>query len=559
MLLKSKRILQATLPVLLVAAAGAAARDEAEPADHPSALMSAPETPASDTPALDTTASDTTTSETIETGDEPGLLDQVVPVADEEDADITADDAELATVPEAGFEAEELTDEDQLIREFQLYKELMANDILDEADNVAKRVVELAIRTKGPESRDTAKALTNLAIVQHKNREYIAAQQNFQQAVDILEESEDRLAAALINPLKGLGASQLEAGRPDLANRTLGRAVHISHVNEGPHNVQQIELLEALAESNLRLGEVEIAKDLYDTIYSINAREHHGNEFGMVPSLMRRAAWQHRAGYINDERATYRRIIRIIETRVGKDDLSLIEPLQMLGKSYFFADTSGTPSLSGTTPTTGEVYFKRALRIAEEHPDAGWRVKAEAKLALADYYLFGGNLSRARSSYRDAWDVMSADESRYEMRDEELGRVIALRQKPLPQYAGEAEPSLGPNANRDLLRGSVSYRYAITQRGKVSGLKIIEAQPPEFQSMQNAIQREMRSRLYRPRFQDGDPIMTPDIANTHTFYYRQADLEALRNPAGEDDTVNGSDNGSGNVRNLADTSPESGR
>ena len=540
MLLKPKQILQVTLPVLLLAAVGAAAQDEAEPADDPAAPTSTPDTPA---------------PETMATGDEPGLLDQVVPVADEEDASVAEEDAELATVPEAGFEAEVLTEEDQLVREFRLYKELMANDILDEADNVAKRVVELAIRTKGPESRDTAKALTNLAIVQHRNREYIAAQQNFQQAVEILEDSEDRLAAALINPLKGLGASQLEAGRPDLANRTLGRAVHISHVNEGPHNVQQIELLEALAESNLRLGEVEMAKDIYDTIYSINAREYHGNEFGMVPSLMRRAAWQHRAGYINDERATYRRIIRIIETRVGKDDLSLIEPLQMLGKSYFFADTSGTPSLAGTTPTTGEVYFKRALRIAEEHPDADWRAKAAAELALGDYYLFGGNLSRARSSYRDAWEVMSVDESRYEMRDEELGRVIALRLNPLPQYAGEAEPSLGPNANRDLLRGSVSYRYAITQRGRVSGLKIIEAQPPEFQSMQNAVQREMRSRLYRPRFEDGDPVMTPDIADTHTFYYRRADLEALRNSA----DTNGTVNASGNEQDLADTSPESGR
>ena len=530
MLLKPKRILQGVLPLLLAAAAGAAAQDAAEPANDPLDPAPAPDE--------------------VETGDEPGLLDQVVPVADDEGNH--AENADLATVPEAAFDPEVPTDEDRLVREFERYKELMSNDILDEADNVAKRVVELAIRTKGPRSRDTAKALTNLAIVQHKNREYVAAQQNFQQAVYILEDSEDRLAAALINPLKGLGASQLEAGRPDLANRTLGRAVHISHVNEGPHNVQQIELLEVLAESNLRLGEVETAKDIYDTIYSINAREYHGNEFGMVPSLMRRAAWQHRAGYVNDERATYRRIIRIIETRVGKDDLSLIEPLQLLGKSYFFADTSGTPSTVGTAPTTGEVYFKRALRIAEEHPDADWQLEAGAKLALADYYLFGGNLSRARSAYRDSWELMSADESRHGMRDEELGQVVALRHNPLPQYAGEAVPALGPNANRDLLRGSVSYRYSVTQRGRVSGLKIIEAQPPEFESMQNAIQRELRSRLYRPRFEDGEPVVTADIAATHIFYFRQVDLDALRNATGETGE-------SGNMEDLSDTRPVSGR
>ena len=82
--------------------------------------------------------------------------DQLVPVADE----IPPDDAPAP--------APELTDEQQLLAQFERYKSLMGDGVLDEADTVAKRVVELAIRVSGPDSTDTARALTNLGIVQHR-------------------------------------------------------------------------------------------------------------------------------------------------------------------------------------------------------------------------------------------------------------------------------------------------------------------------------------------------------------------------------------------------------
>ena len=96
----------------------------------------------------------------------------------------------------------------------------------------------------------------------------------------------------LINPLKGLGAAQLANGRPDQAVQTFGRAVHVTHVNEGPHNVDQIELLESLAETNLILGEVDQARDVHELIYNLNERHYRANMLDLVPSLMRRARWQ---------------------------------------------------------------------------------------------------------------------------------------------------------------------------------------------------------------------------------------------------------------------------
>ena len=213
-----------------------------------------------------------------------------------------------------------VSDEEELLAQFRRFQELMANDSIDEADSVAKRVVELAIRTSGPDSTDTAKALTNLAIVQQRTEQYDAAIQNYEGAVEIIEEKTDRLDAMLINPLKGLGATQLANGRPDQAILTFGRAVHITHVNAGPHNIDQVELLESLAETNLILGEVDQARNVHELIYNLNERHYRANMLDLIPSLERRARWQHRTGYYNDERATYRRIIRILEEKHGKED-----------------------------------------------------------------------------------------------------------------------------------------------------------------------------------------------------------------------------------------------
>ncbi len=257
--------------------------------------------------------------------DVPG--EQIVPVAEETPEAVEPDEF-----------AGELSDEDRLMREFERYKRYINEGSMDEADMAAKRIVDMAIRLYGPQSLEASKALNNLALVQHRTGQYEAAIQNFESAIVIIETREDRLNRELVNPLKGLGASQLANGRPDLAAQSFDRATHITHVNEGPHNIEQVEILESLAESMVRMGDMKEARGLLDRIHILNVRHFDNNELGLIPSLMRRADWQHRAGYYNDERATYRRAIRIVEAKLGKEDPQLILPLMKLGESFYFFD-----------------------------------------------------------------------------------------------------------------------------------------------------------------------------------------------------------------------------
>ena len=439
---------------------------------------------------------------------------QIVPVAEE-----GIDEGDDFSVPEAN-------DNETLLAEFVLFKQLMQDKVFDEADTVAKRVVELAIQTKGPQSNEFAKALTNLAIVQFQEEQYLAAQQNFESAIEIIEDNEDRLNAQLVNPLKGLGAAQLESGRPDLASTTFGRAVHVTHVNEGPHNLDQVELLESIAETFVRMGDLDAAKEAQDTIYALHIRKYELDTPELVPSLLRRAAWQHRAGFIFDERATYRRTIRIIEEHSGKHSLELVEPLILLGRSYFYLDTSGSASYHDSNMTSGEIYFRRSVRIATEHPDSNWQIVTQSTLALGDYYMYANNTQRAKQAYRTTWDLLSEDESRLGVRREQLEEAIPLKQRKLPLYVSNSDDEPTSNDEDPLLQGNVTINYEVSARGRATTLRLIQAEPPEFTSMLDYVQREVRRRIYRPRLENGEAVATPDLILAHKFFYRQSDLDA---------------------------------
>ena len=469
-----------------------------------------------------------------ETEDVPEPVDQAVPLAEESAATEIETETEAETETAVATEPlPETPTEDDVLREFDRFRQLLEEENYDAADIAAKRVVQMSIEIFGPQSHETAKALNNLAIVQHGNKQYDAAIQNFTAAIEILEVIEDRLNGQLVNPLKGLGAAQLNNGRPDLATRTFDRATHITHVNEGPHNYDQVEILESLAEANVRLGDIEAARDVLDRIHILNVRHFENDALGLLPSLMRRASWQHRAGYYNDERATYRRAIRIIEESSGKEDPRLLDPLIKLGESFYYYEpiTDGSPR--GMT-SSAELYLKRAVRIVESAEDVPWLDDATVRLALADYYVFTDSHNRARDRYQEAWDILSAEEDRLDMRDELMGSPVPIWQEALPTHTTAAgEATRRPGETRT---GTITVAYKVSARGRVSSITT-EANPPEFTVIQRMVHREIRRRVFRPQLVDGTPVDSDEQFLRHEFTYLQSELNDLREEAKGDTSV----------------------
>jgi len=462
-------------------------------------------------------------------GPEPALQDQaeLVSVDDlpEEDQAATEtdgiDEEEYALVPEP---TEKESNLDELRRSFALYKTAIENASYDEADTLAKRMVELTIRLYGLDSHESSKALTNLGRVQQKNQDYESAVLNFTAAIDIIERIEDRLNSELINPLRGLGAAQLGAGRPDMARKTYDRAVHVSQVNEGPHNLMQIRVLEELAETHLTLGDQDRALDIHQFIYNLEARNIDRNTEDMIPALERQAEWTHRMRMHERERVTWRKIINILEDSRGKKDLSLIRPLTGLANSYLFVSDMALENYDGPAISSGDAYLKRAARIAAENPEGTWDLQARTLLALGDYYTLTDRASKAMRVYRETWTLLSGDEEREQHRTATLGSSKLLQNIHPPKYYNVKSSDTGGVKPENFESGKIIVAYDVSSRGDPIDMRIIEADPPGFEELEYAVAREMRRLIHRPRMTDGDFVEATGQTYTHEYFYRLSDL-----------------------------------
>jgi tetratricopeptide (TPR) repeat protein len=180
------------------------------------------------------------------------------------------------------YETDQSSDE-EVRRLFSLYVDARSAGVVEEADSLAKQIVEMSISSFGRDSKDTARALTNLANLQASNDENAAAIQNYTAAIGIVESLDSRLSLDLLMPLKALGAVELQAGNGDRAQDAWTRAVHISHVNMGPHNFQQIETLQSMARLFSDSGMNKEAKRTYKRIEYLRSRFAEESRIDVLP------------------------------------------------------------------------------------------------------------------------------------------------------------------------------------------------------------------------------------------------------------------------------------
>ncbi len=442
------------------------------------------------------------------------ILAMAAPAAADDDADAMpeAGDAESLPITAAEPEDEPSGLHDELDRAFQTYRRLYDSGRYASAIEAGKRVVVLSIEVNGRDNLQTARALTNLAIAQQQNGEYEAAVQNYEAAVDIVERVESRLSRHLINPLRGLGNTYLDAGRPDEAIRVYDRAVHLTHVNSGPQNLDQVDLLDALAESFVRLQDLEEASEIQDLSYQLYVRRFGEDSVETLPALQRRARWLHRLGLFGQERDVWNQAIDVIEAEYGEDDLRLIEPLNGLARTYVY-------DIQQTVSNRGEWALRRALEIAENHPEGTPSLVADSLIDTGNYHTLRGEAQKARRAYRRAWELLSENESLATIRDRRFDRPVLIRPARAPAYADEeTNPVVNPvYRGREFDQGVVVADYTVNARGRTEDIDVIESEPPGL--MDSEVKRAVRRLVYRPRYVDGHPVSTPGQTFRHRFSY----------------------------------------
>ena len=408
------------------------------------------------------------------------------------------------------------------------YDDALAKGLFGEAEAIAKRMLETLLGG-GAGQPLVADGLARLAFAQRQQQLYEAAVQNYAAAVDLLRSTGDHLSSNLIPPLRGLGDTYVASGRADMALPVYEQALHIRHVNDGPHTLEQVELLDDIAVALERSGGAEAALVALDRMFSLYARAYAADSEEVLPVLGRKAGLLNALDRHQEERAVYREITTIIRSRRGEYDLSLLQPYSALGRTYFH-DLDDAYFRSEPTTETGETFLRKALEVTERNAAATWAMQTQALIELGDYYTLRDVQDRARIQYGRAWELLSADADRLDRRRRELGQPIMLLRPPLDASANfgyRSDANAEPAEYKD---GHVVARFTVNERGRAVDLEIVDADPRNFSAMETRVRQAVRGFIFRPRYDAGRPASTPGHEFRHEFRYLPGDLDGYARP-----------------------------
>lgn len=395
------------------------------------------------------------------------------------------------------------------------YEDALASGLYEEAEVAAKARLNQAIRAGQVKELSTAALLSDLADVQRLSRNFDSALQNYELAVEIIEDKRDMLNLALSDPLLGIARTYLASGRPDVALDYLNRTLHVRSVNEGPHSIEQAATLEVLADAYRSLGKPGKATDAADRLYLLYVRKYSLDGLELVPVLLKQG---HILGDVGDwrrQRNAYVDAIKIVERAEGDQSANLIRPLVSMGNSHmreyfdiYFKAESEEELPQKKLLTEAETYLESAFELTESLSDVDWRMAQEALLALGDFYTVTEEQSRARVMYRSAWDLLSTDEVKLLERQKHLEQISPLLQP-------EPDLSVALPAGTDLEKSTESFatghiisQFTVTRRGKLRDIGLLEISPERNDRIEAEVKHALNRFVYRPRFDRGAAVDT---------------------------------------------------
>jgi tetratricopeptide (TPR) repeat protein len=388
----------------------------------------------------------------------------------------------------------------------------------------------------------------------------------YEQEAQMLEAEYGPFDPRLGEQLLGLGLVYKRQQRYDDAARALDRALHIRRINEGLHSLGQQPVLEALIEANIAAESWDALDRNYQHLLWIHRRNYDDTDPRLLPITQTVGQWKLTAHArrllkqplqltLREADQLYSGTVRILEKQYGKTDPILIEPLygKAMVNYQLLIEVRRNPPPSARvaadmepavrytqvcTPTRDgrvicrqiaipnisrferqaqaqemvefshinsiESALKQIVSIHEAHPELEVRSRAEGLVQLADWNMLKHRTGTAMTYYRRAWDVLAASGAEQQVFDEFFGkpRTIPAMRPLLP----EVEQQLAGGA-----AGHITVAYDVTRRGRAGKINVIEPADAEHQGAQRELTRRLREQVFRPRFENGEPVDTAGV------------------------------------------------
>lgn len=426
----------------------------------------------------------------------------------------------------------------------------------------------LALTVKPVPAQETAAEIPDIASPGTASKTSESAQ-SIREYRDQIKKQESLYGAfdpQLGEQLLGLGLLFKNQGEYNEAGEALERSLHIKRVNEGVDNTSQLPILDALIDTNTAAGNWEKLDKNYELLLQVNQRNLESGDGSEITNIERVGEWK-LAAYNNgllkkkperilfDLIDTYESTIHIMEDLYGKDDPRLIEPLSNLSLAHFLlfreirkkslGDFQGTQNrtsyhrvcslvrtrsgfitVCSLEPIADPTYYfsrqtsknaslsnqmsgitsplNRIIKIIGKKPAMTPHDLADALVGVGDWYFLLDMQDAAMKSYKYAFRLLQENASGTGVVEEVFGRPARI-----PSVPGDSDikNDFTPNDAEPYVRLSLD----VGTDGKPSNIDVIEEGNTKNFIARKRAKAQVKSWLFRPRFQDGEPVATSDV------------------------------------------------
>jgi hypothetical protein len=407
----------------------------------------------------------------------------------------------------------------------------------EQAILAAEKLVEAARAHSNAEPLELAQDLSLLGNAQLANRNYIAAEAAYSEALQILEPRVAPQSEKLLEPLRGMGFTLAASGKHDGAIAYIERALLLSRRTHGLFNFNQQALLRQLASSQMKLGNYASAEQQMQYLLRVGEHTYGANDPRMVSVHGIVGDFYMQAGLVSVGRESYREGLRVVEKKLGRNDLALVEPLRAYADSYkrelFLSgfgfktgnERQGTLSESMQPDSKvvnprylnedGERALKRALKILDSHPTRSTALLFDTLLDVGDWHMIKSETADAMPYYTRAIGLLD------QVEQERSGAARVKVSFPVQVYY--PIPLLATrNLNRadeDVEQRFVHVAFTVGADGSVRDESVVDhnATPRQVSETLAAI----RAARYRPKFVNGAPVETKQVSLRQIFRQRK--------------------------------------
>jgi tetratricopeptide (TPR) repeat protein len=348
--------------------------------------------------------------------------------------------------------------------------------------------------------------LTSLARIQSELGQHDKAEDNYLEAIELVEDAEGEFSMSLVEPYRGLGRAYIKAARYPEAITALESAQHVSQRNLGLFNVEQAPLLDDITTAYLGIGDTVEARKLQLERLDNAVKRFGAGDPRVIPYRYQLADYYQRSRLTVSAREQYEEVLKSQEAQLGATSPGLLSPLRQLVRIDLMM-----------AQNEEEDARTKLVKILEENPDIDPVERGLSLATLGDWAIVANDSAAARDYYGRAWAALSTKPD---------VDVAAFFAKPsMIDFIAPLSAVDRAARSRPYSWAQIAFNFDVSADGRPFNVEAVGRQGAEPSVLETRYNRRLREAHFRPRIAAGLPVATDNVQFTHYFRYYVSDKD----------------------------------